>query len=165
MSHALTRKCAHFFVKLTESGLNSLTTSEKETGFCLLISLLCMFFNSLERTPIKKHYSKQAESAPLNNSNGNFASYESSQKKPKDPYCLQKESSPSKQPTMAAKTDKNNSSLLTLKPIADYHAMFSTPNRYTKSGLTELTTSQIKSEDEQKLKKQERIKHQSFGFF
>jgi hypothetical protein len=65
MSHALTRKCAHYFVKLFHEGPKTMKKEDQETIVILIITLLASLFNILEPTPKKKkHFQQQAESAP-----------------------------------------------------------------------------------------------------
>jgi len=160
MSHALTRKCAHFFVKLIEDGLEGLTSQEKETGICLLISLVSAFFTCLERAPPpKKHYSKQAATAPSRPTQKfSNTSFGNSTIDPKNPN-YSKKGVPKKKPPVKPQNS------MTFIPSNPDRTMFSVNTRYTKSGLTELTQAQMKSEDEQNLNKQARIRHESFGFF
>lgn len=67
MSHALTRKCAHFFVRMFKVGPESLTTSELETVFCLAVTVISTLISHLdgpEPVPRRQRYQRQASIAP-----------------------------------------------------------------------------------------------------
>eukprot|EP00579_Thalassiosira_antarctica_P024892 CAMPEP_0202012410 /NCGR_PEP_ID=MMETSP0905-20130828/23278_1 /ASSEMBLY_ACC=CAM_ASM_000554 /TAXON_ID=420261 /ORGANISM="Thalassiosira antarctica, Strain CCMP982" /LENGTH=116 /DNA_ID=CAMNT_0048571653 /DNA_START=1205 /DNA_END=1555 /DNA_ORIENTATION=- len=114
------------------------------------------FLSALDRAPLpKKHYSKQAEIAPKEPCKKKVT-FGNSPLKP-DSQSFGKKGVPK----------KVHKDQLYFVPKSDGNPMFGISGvaRHTKTGLTELTDSQLKSEADQKLKKQERIKHESFGFF